>query len=146
VIRASPARVFEFHELPDALVRLMPPWEKSRIIEKAPSLAPGSRAIVETKILRFLTVRWVAEHTLYEPPYMFEDVQVSGPFKSWRHRHIVEPHEHGAVLRDEITFEPPFGVVGKFAAPLLILPRLLRLMDFRHEITRRWCEEMTGGN
>jgi ligand-binding SRPBCC domain-containing protein len=29
---------------------------------------------------------------------MFEDVQLSGPFSKWRHRHIVEPHAEGSVL------------------------------------------------
>jgi len=29
VIRATPERVFAFHELPDAFERLMPPWETS---------------------------------------------------------------------------------------------------------------------
>jgi hypothetical protein len=29
LIRATPARVFAFHELPDAILRLLPPWEKS---------------------------------------------------------------------------------------------------------------------
>ena len=26
--------------------------------------------------------RWVAEHTVYDPPRMFEDVQIEGPFGS----------------------------------------------------------------
>jgi ligand-binding SRPBCC domain-containing protein len=36
---------------------------------------------------------------------MFEDVQISGPFKIWRHQHIIKPHGTGAILRDEIKFE-----------------------------------------
>ena len=51
IIRATQDRVFSFRELPDAFARLMPPWENSRIIEVAPNLRPGSRAIVETKVL-----------------------------------------------------------------------------------------------
>jgi ligand-binding SRPBCC domain-containing protein len=145
LIRAAPERVFAFHELPDAFARLMPPWEKSRIIEAAPNLRPGARAIVETRILGLFKARWVSLHTAYNPPQMFEDVQVKGPFKSWRHRHIISPHEEGATLRDEIEYEPPLGFLGRAFAPLVIIPRLEKLFTYRHEITRQWCEERDEG-
>lgn len=141
VIHATPERVFAFHELPDAFARLMPPWENSRIIEAAPNLQPGARAIVETRIFGLFKARWLSLHTVYNPPHMFEDVQTSGPFHSWRHRHVVESHEEGAVLRDEIEYEPPLGFLGRLAAPFVVIPRLKKLLDYRHEITRQWCEE-----
>ncbi|HMS42998.1 MAG TPA: hypothetical protein PKE69_22405, partial [Pyrinomonadaceae bacterium] len=73
-------------------------------------------------------------------PRMFEDVQISGPFASWRHQHIVLPHESGAILRDEIEFEPPLWFLGKISAPLVILPKLEQMFAYRHEVTRKWCE------
>jgi ligand-binding SRPBCC domain-containing protein len=141
LIEATPERVFAFHELPDALLRLTPPWESARVVRPAPDLRPGSEAIVETRILGLFRVRWVARHTLYDPPRMFEDVQTSGPFRMWRHRHIILPHERGATLRDEVEYEPPLWLIGRLAAPLLIIPRLRRLFDYRHRATREWCEE-----
>jgi ligand-binding SRPBCC domain-containing protein len=135
LIQAAPERVFEFHELPDALARLTPP-----------DLHVGSIAIVETRILGIIPARWTAKHTLYDPPKMFEDIQVSGPFRSWRHRHIIEPHAQGARLRDEVEYEPPLWPVGRLFAPLLILPRLRRLFEYRHRVTREWCEKSRSQN
>lgn len=140
VIKASPERVFAFHELPDAFERLVPPWEDAKIVQKANIAEIGSQAILEQKIFGLIPSRWVAEHTAYDPPRMFEDVQISGPFASWRHRHIVEPHEEGAVLRDEIEFEPPMSIIGDLAAPLFILPRIEKMFDYRHRVTKEWCE------
>lgn len=140
VIKASPERVFAFHELPDAFERLVPPWEDAKIVQKANIAEIGSRAIIEQKIFGLIPSRWVAEHTAYDPPRMFEDVQISGPFASWRHRHVIEPHEDGAVLRDEIEFEPPMSIIGDLAAPLFILPRIEKMFDFRHRVTKEWCE------
>ena len=145
IIRATPERVFAFHELPDAFARLMPPWENSRIIESAKSLKPGARAIVETKLFGLWPSRWEALHTAYDPPRMFEDRQTSGPFRSWRHRHLVRPHAEGAVLRDEIEYQPPLGLMGRLVAPLLVAPRLEKLFAYRHEVTRRWCENEVQG-
>jgi len=146
VIRARPERVFAFHELPGVLGRLTPPWESARVIEHPPSLQVGARTVVETRVFGVVSVRWVALHTAYEPPRMFEDVQVSGPFRSWRHRHTVEPHAGGATLRDEVEYEPPLGPLGRALAPLLVEPRLRRLFDYRHEVTREWCEGGAGGD
>src|SRR5262245_9579000 len=94
-IHATPEGVFAFHERPDTLSLLMPPWESARIISAARISELGSRTIIEAKIIGPVTVRWIAEHTAYDPPRMFEDIQVSGPFRRWRHRHIVISRKDG---------------------------------------------------
>jgi ligand-binding SRPBCC domain-containing protein len=144
-IRASTQRVFEFHEQPNVLTLLTPPSEKACVIQSAKISEVGSQAMVETRILGPIKATWVAEHTLYDPPYMFEDIQIKGPFRSWRHRHMVEAHSDGAILRDEIDYEPPLGFLGRLLAPILIQKRLQKLFDYRHEVTRRWCERKDEG-
>ncbi len=140
IIRATPEKVFAFHELPDAFERLMPPWEKARIIQKADITKIGSRAIIEQKLFGLIPSRWVAEHTKFEPPTMFEDIQISGPFSFWRHRHLILPHPDGASLRDEIEFKAPFGFLGTQLAPFLIIPKLEKMFELRHQVTKAWCE------
>ncbi len=143
LIHASPERVFAFHEQSNALELLLPPWESARIVKSAKISEVGARAIVETRIFGPITVQWIAEHTFYDSPHMFEDIQIKGPFRSWRHRHLIEPHKDGATLRDEIDYLPPLGFVGRAFAPLLIESRLRKLFDYRHQVTRDWCE-MSG--
>ena len=140
VIRCTPERVWAFHELPDAFQRLVPPWEKVKVVQRADISQIGSRTILESRMLGPFKVRWVAEHTAYDPPRMFEDVQVSGPFKAWRHRHVIEPHPAGAVLRDEVEFEPPGSIFGAMAGPAFIYPRLEKMFEYRHRVTKEWCE------
>jgi hypothetical protein len=139
VIEAPPERVFAFHELPDALERLTPPWEQVKVVQRADIREIGSRAVIETRLFGLIPARWVAEHTAYDPPRSFEDTQISGPFRSWRHQHIIVPHPQGALLRDHIEYEPPFGLVGRLSAPLLVEPKLHKMFDYRHEVTRKWC-------
>ncbi len=110
------------------------------MVYAAADLRVGSRALIETRLFGLLAVRGLAEHTDYDLPRMFKDVQVRGPFKSWRRRHFVEPHEKGALLRDEVEYETPLGVPGRLAGPRLIEPRLRRLFEYRHRVTREWCE------
>jgi ligand-binding SRPBCC domain-containing protein len=50
LIHARPERVFAFHEQPDALRLLTPPWERARVVQPALISAVGSRAIIEAPI------------------------------------------------------------------------------------------------
>lgn len=139
-ISAPPERVFSFHELPDAFERLVPPWENVRLLEKADISEVGSRAVIEQKLFGLIPSKWIAEHTVYDPPKMFEDVQVSGPFRSWRHKHIVVPDVGGAVLVDDIEYEVPMGALGGLFAPWIVVPKLERMFEYRHKVTKEWCE------
>ena len=51
LIHAPPERVFAFHELPDALVRLTPPWERVRVVQAAHIAQVGAEAIIETRMV-----------------------------------------------------------------------------------------------
>ena len=43
---ASAAQLYAFHERPDALAQLIPPWERIRIVEAPTSLAKGTRVVL----------------------------------------------------------------------------------------------------
>lgn len=136
VIPASVEEVFAFHERPDAFALLQPPWEKTEIIAPPSSLEVGTRVELRTKAGPFwITI--VAEHVAYEKNRHFEDVMMRGPFARWHHKHLFLEHEEGCVLRDEIEYAPPLGWLGRLVDPFFVRPKLNRLFDFRHEVTRR---------
>ena len=80
IIHASPELVFTFHELPDALRRLTPPWESAHIVQAAPDIKVGSKAIRQTRIFGLFPARWVAEHTAYDPPHMSKTCRLKALF------------------------------------------------------------------
>jgi len=51
---------------------------------------------------------------VYEPPLLFEDEQVRGPFRRWHHRHEMAPDVLGARLTDIVDFELPFALVSRW--------------------------------
>jgi ligand-binding SRPBCC domain-containing protein len=138
-VAAPPETVFAFHERPDALERLMPPWEKARVVEKTgEGIRTGARVTVELMVGPF-RFRWVAEHVSYDPPRSFRDVQRGGPFLKWDHLHAVEPAPAGATLIDTITYELPFAPFSRLAAPF-VRRKIDRMFAFRHDVTKRLCE------
>lgn len=139
-IAAPPVAVFRFHEAPGALQRLIPPWEKMEVIEASESIRPGTRTVLRVHVGPF-PMRLIAEHVEYDPPHLFADRQASGPFAKWYHRHhFLDDGAGGTILRDEIDFEPPFGILGRWLGGWFIRRMLERTFTYRHDTTRRLVE------
>ena len=143
VLPASVEEVFAFHERPDAFALLQPPWERMEIVTPPANLEVGTQVVVRTRIGPFWTTI-VAEHVAYEKNVRFEDVMRRGPFKRWHHKHLFFEHPEGCRLRDEIDYEPPLWILGRAVDPLITRPRLRRLFDHRHAVTRRAVADQTG--
>ncbi|MDZ4771944.1 MAG: SRPBCC family protein [Planctomycetota bacterium] len=139
-VDASPSAVFRYHESPDALRDLIPPWEPMRVAESAGSLAVGSRVVLRGRAGP-VRIQWVAIHTEYDPPRSFADRQDSGPFLWWYHRHLfVDDGRGGTLLRDEVEYQAPLGRIGDWLGRRMIEKKLERMFEYRHETTRRKVE------
>ncbi len=139
-INAPPTTVFAFHESPGALERLTPPGEKLQVIEGGGSIRPGSRVVLKMGLGPF-SLRWVAVHTEYDPPHLFADRQESGPFARWYHRHrMIDDGQGGTLLRDEVDFDPPLGLLGRLLSGWFLKRKLRAMFDYRHETTRTLVE------
>lgn len=132
-----PIEVFRFHETADALLQLIPPWEPMRVAEAPNGLQPGTRVTLVGRVLG-LPLQWVAVHTEYDPPHRFADRQEAGPFDYWYHKHIFQDDgSGGTILRDEVEYLPPFGLIGRWFLGGMIRRKLTRMFEFRHETTSR---------
>ncbi len=139
-IAAPPQAVFALHESPDALERLIPPWEKVKVVQRSGSLEPGTRVVLRTRLGLF-SWKWVAEHTEYEPGRMFADRQVHGPFSYWYHRHLfLDDGQGGTILRDEVDYQLPLGKLGERLGQSLVESRLRKMFDYRHRVTQQMAE------
>ncbi|MGE3842746.1 MAG: SRPBCC family protein [Vicinamibacterales bacterium] len=139
-ISAPPAVVFHFHEHPDALTKLIPPWERMRVVSAAGSLRVGSRVVLRGRAWG-VPIQWVAVHTEYAPPHLFADRQESGPFANWYHRHLMlDDGRGGTLLRDEVDYELPLALLGGWLAGWLVRRKLERMFAYRHEVTKRALE------
>ena len=139
-INAPAARVFAFHEQPDAFERLQPPGDHTTVIEKTGGIQVGGRVIVDTKVGPF-TQRIVAVHTNYEAGRMFQDTMESGPFARWEHTHLIEPDAAGGSwLVDHIEYELPLGALGQLGGGWFVRRKLERMFEHRHAVTKKECE------
>ncbi len=141
VLDAAPQEAFAWHERPGAVERLTPPWEPVRVERAADGIREGNRTVFRTSFPGPIALRWVAEHTRYDPPREFRDVQVSGPFTSWEHRHLFDDAGNGRThLIDAVSCELPLSPLGGNAAWPLVRSRLHRMFDYRH---RQLADDLT---
>ncbi len=130
-------QLFQFHESSEALGRLLPPWQKARVISKDPGLFVGVTAVIETQLGPFRG-RIVARHTAFEPPRMFQDTMQKGPFRRWIHTHRFEPDGSNASwLIDHIEYQLPLEPVSRWVVGAWVRRELERLFRYRHEVTTR---------
>ena len=126
---------FAWHERPGAFERLSPPFLPGRVERSDGSLAPGSQVVVRLGPGGW-PPRWTARHTTYDPPREFADVQVSGPFAAWDHRHRFDPGPSGeSVLTDDVAYRLPLGRLGEAVAGRMVATRLARMFAYRHRVT-----------
>lgn len=144
VIPAAVKVVFGFHEQPDALERLTPPWQRVKVVRRTGGLEVG--AIVELRVYLAgpLYLTWVAHHIGYAPERYFIDEQRRGPFAAWVHRHQFTPVEQGTELTDSIEFAMRGGLAVETLAGPLVHRQLRRMFVYRHEVTRRACVSATS--
>ena len=130
----SAEAAFHWHELPGALERLIPPWERVEVLQRSGGIEAGARVELVNR-LGPLRLRWLAEHTAYAPPHEFRDVQLAGPFAQWEHTHRVESQGDGAVLQDEVNYVIPGGVLGRWLGGRYIQRKIDRMFQYRHATT-----------
>jgi ligand-binding SRPBCC domain-containing protein len=93
----------------------------------------GLESTYKVKLLPFVSMKWVAKYSDIKRFVKFTDTQISGPFKSWQHKHSIISHRGNVIMLDEITFEPPIPIIGKFIYKNFILKRLHQLFNYRDQ-------------
>jgi len=76
-------------------------------------------------------IDWVTEITHIREKEYFVDEQRVGPYSIWHHQHMVEPLGKGIIMKDILSYAPPFGILGAIANSLLIKRKLSEIFDYR---------------
>lgn len=77
---------------------------------------------------------WVTEITHIRDKEFFVDEQRIGPYTMWHHQHILETIDEVLVMKDIITYQPPFGILGAIANKLYIRQKLEQIFDYREMV------------
>jgi ligand-binding SRPBCC domain-containing protein len=151
--------VFAFFANPSNLPALMPQWQKARIEESrlvAPPAPPGSQSNAaqlnqenlagagsEMTIsfrpvpLSPIRITWLARIVEFHWFEYFCDEQPRGPFRYWHHCHRIERSIRagvdGSILKDDLEYELPFGVLGDLAQRIAVGRQIKAIFAYRQK-------------
>lgn len=141
VIDTTTKELFGFHTDFKNVVIVTPPIIKTRFISVPEKMEVGNTIIVEVNQFGF----WMPWEILIEKlePYslMIDRQSGKGPFKMWRHEHIFKEHNGKSIMVDRISYQLPFGVVGKVIDILFMRFIQNLVFKYRHKKTKEYFKK-----
>ena len=132
-IPRSRDEVFAFFSDASNLQRITPPFVGFEILTPGP-LAIGAGARIDYRLKLYgIAVRWETRIETFVPGEAFTDVQLSGPYRRWHHRHAFVDVPGGTRMDDTVDYELPFGPLGEIAHSIFVARSLEKIFDYRTE-------------
>lgn len=80
--------------------------------------------------LRGIPLLWRTQIVLWEPPYRFIDLQIKGPYRLWRHEHVLIPIGGGTKSLDHVQYAV---TGGRLVDRLVVRPDVEKIFDYRRK-------------
>lgn len=95
--------------------------------------------IIAYKVKPLLGIKttWVTEITHVKDLSYFVDEQRVGPYSLWHHQHFIVPKAEGVLMKDIVSYKPPFGFLGSIANSLIIRNKLSEIFAYRKAVIEK---------
>ena len=139
-IEKSIDEVFTFFSKPENLSVITPSKLGFKILTPTPiEMGPGR--IIDYQIyLLGIPIHWRTLITDYNPPNMFIDQQIKGPYNVWHHTHTFHKVEGGVEIKDKVVYSIPFGILGRILNYLWIGKDLENIFVHRKKVIDKLFE------
>ena len=132
-IKASIDEIWDFISSPQNLRKITPKnmGFDIRTPDLPEKIYEGMIISYRVRPLWGISTNWVTEITHIRDKSYFVDEQRVGPYKLWHHQHMIMAEKNGVLMKDIVSYQPPFGLLGNVANSLLIKNKLNEIFDFR---------------
>lgn len=130
---------WEFFSSPHNLARITPDYMGFIVTSdlKGEKMYEGMEIDYKVTPILGIPMKWKTEITEVDPYKSFTDFQKKGPYKLWNHQHEFIENEDGVLMKDVLTYEMPYGFLGKIAHSLVIKKKLKGIFDYRYEVLEK---------
>jgi ligand-binding SRPBCC domain-containing protein len=135
LVKTDMATCWDFFSSPGNLQKITPKYMGFDVLTEVPEkMYEGLMIEYRVRPLLGIPMNWITEITHVKEHHFFVDEQRKGPYRIWHHEHHFETVDNGVLMSDIVSYELPFGILGKIAHPILVLRKLNEIFDFRFEI------------
>lgn len=130
---------WEFFSSPHNLARITPDYMGFIVTSdlKGEKMYEGMEIDYKVTPILGIPMKWKTEITEVDPYKSFTDFQKKGPYKLWNHQHEFIENEDGVLMKDMLTYEMPYGFLGKIAHGLVVKKKLKGIFDYRYEVLEK---------
>lgn len=132
-IKSTIDDLWEFISTPENLKLITPPNMEFNITSGDTPKKMYEGMIISYTVRPILGIKmnWVTEITHLKEKKYFVDEQRIGPYAMWHHQHILESADRLVIMKDIVTYKPPFGLLGAIANKVTIEKKLNEIFEFR---------------
>lgn len=131
-------QAWDFFATPKNLGIITPTSMKFRIVSQSggDKMYAGQLIRYKVGVKPWLNVTWVTEITQVNEPFLFVDVQLSGPYSLWHHQHHFKEVDGGVEMTDELHYAIPFGFIGRIVNTFFVEREVNTIFDFRFNVLK----------
>jgi ligand-binding SRPBCC domain-containing protein len=123
--------MFSFFSDARNLEAITPPWLNFSVLTKGRIHMSRGAHIRYRLNWHGISLHWETEIAQWDPPHCFEDIQLSGPYRLWRHSHRFESVNGGTRMTDTVRYALPFGILGRIAHAVAVRRNLEQIFNYR---------------
>ncbi len=134
LVSKSIIEVFDFFSRPENLSILTPKKMNFKILTPGPlEMKEGMLIDYVIKVMA-IPIRWRTIITKYEPPHIFIDQQLKGPYSMWHHTHTFNKiNDTETLIKDTVNYSMPYGFIGEIAHYLYVKRDLKNIFLYRNK-------------
>lgn len=134
-VKTDLSTCWEFFSSPNNLNKITPKEMGFDVLtEGVENMYEGLMIEYKVRPLLNIPLRWITEITHVKHQQYFVDEQRKGPYKIWHHEHHFKEVQGGVEMTDIVSYELPFGILGKLAHPLIVKKKLDQIFAYRFKI------------
>lgn len=132
-------QAWDFFSSAKNLSKITPPEMSFKILTDL-----GDKEVFEGMLIDYIVrpvlgipLPWQTEIFKVNKPNFFSDRQLKGPYKIWEHTHSFVQMENGVLVKDEVKYELPLGILGDIAHSVFVKKKVESIFKFREQALNR---------
>jgi ligand-binding SRPBCC domain-containing protein len=112
-------KVFDFFSHTSHLEKIIPEQLSFKVLKQSTEKSGLGTRFQCQLVSHGFDIEWHGEITKWQPPYLFTDIMIKGPYAAYKHEHSFVAACKGTIIRDKVLYKMPLGAFGRLGGKWL---------------------------